>query len=105
MPANRATNPYGKTKSDIEQILADRRSRDPSWRVAVLRYFNPVGAHESGLIGEDPRGTPNNLSPYITQVAAGKLDVLPVFEQTTKRQTGLVSVITFTSDRPMGTCT
>ena len=79
MPANRATNPYGKTKSDIEQILADRRSENPSWRVAVLRYFNPVGAHESGLIGEDPRGTPNNLSPYIAQVAAGKLDVLPVF--------------------------
>ena len=79
MPANRATNPYGKTKSDIEQILADRRSQDPSWRVAVLRYFNPVGAHESGLIGEDPRGTPNNLSPYITQVAVGKLDILPVF--------------------------
>ena len=79
MPANRATNPYGKTKSDIEQILADRRSEDPSWRVAVLRYFNPVGAHESGLIGEDPRGPPNNLSPYITQVAAGKLDALPVF--------------------------
>ena len=79
MPANRATNPYGKTKSDIEQILADRRSQDPSWRVAVLRYFNPVGAHESGLIGEDPRGTPNNLSPCITQVAAGKLDALPVF--------------------------
>ena len=79
MPAKRATNPYGKTKADIEQILADRRSQDPSWRVAVLRYFNPVGAHESGLIGEDPRGTPNNLSPYITQVAVGKLEALPVF--------------------------
>jgi UDP-glucose 4-epimerase len=74
-----ATNPYGQTKLMAEQILADLHRADPSWRVASLRYFNPVGAHESGLIGEDPRGTPNNLMPYVAQVAVGRRARLQVF--------------------------
>ena len=73
------TSPYGATKLISENILTDVARADPSWRVALLRYFNPVGAHESGLIGEDPRGIPNNLMPYITQVAVGKRDRLQVF--------------------------
>jgi UDP-glucose 4-epimerase len=63
----------------IEEILRDEAKADPAWRVALLRYFNPVGAHSSGLIGEDPNGIPNNLMPYIAQVAMGKLKELPVF--------------------------
>ncbi|ABA48805.1 UDP-glucose 4-epimerase GalE [Burkholderia pseudomallei] len=74
-----ATNPYGQTKLMAEQILRDVEAADPSWRVATLRYFNPVGAHESGLIGEDPAGIPNNLMPYVAQVAVGKLEKLRVF--------------------------
>lgn len=74
-----ATNPYGWTKYMIEQILQDLCAADPELSVALLRYFNPVGAHESGLIGESPRGIPNNLMPYITQVANGKLERLSVF--------------------------
>lgn len=74
-----ATNPYGHTKLMIEQILRDLYISDNSFNIAILRYFNPVGAHKSGLIGEDPKGIPNNLVPYITQVAAGKLDELKVF--------------------------
>jgi UDP-glucose 4-epimerase len=74
-----ATNPYGATKLMSEDILRDTERADPSWRIALLRYFNPVGAHESGLIGEDPRGTPNNLMPYIAQVAVGKRERLRVF--------------------------
>ena len=74
-----ATNPYGATKLVGEGILRDVERSDPSWRVALLRYFNPVGAHESGTIGEDPRGTPNNLMPYIAQVAVGKRPKLQVF--------------------------
>ncbi len=73
------TNPYGRTKLFIEEILRDLYKSDNSWDIAILRYFNPVGAHESGLIGEDPSGIPNNLMPYITQVAVGKLDCLSVF--------------------------
>ncbi|NCP67936.1 UDP-glucose 4-epimerase GalE [Candidatus Peregrinibacteria bacterium] len=73
------TNPYGQTKAMIEQILADLVSSDQGWSVARLRYFNPAGAHISGLIGEDPNGIPNNLPPYISQVAVGKLDVLKIF--------------------------
>ena len=73
------TNPYGATKLMSENILTDLGHADPSWRIALLRYFNPVGAHDSGLIGEDPRGTPNNLMPYITQVAVGKRERLQVF--------------------------
>jgi UDP-glucose 4-epimerase len=74
-----ASNPYGRTKLMIEEILRDVAATDPAWRVALLRYFNPVGAHVSGLIGEDPNGVPNNLMPYIAQVAIGKLKELPVF--------------------------
>lgn len=73
------TNPYGRSKLHIEQILADLTASDPHWRVACLRYFNPVGAHPSGLIGEDPRGTPNNLMPFLAQVAAGQRTSLNVF--------------------------
>ena len=73
------TNPYGWTKYMIEQILRDVANANPGWAVALLRYFNPIGAHESGLIGEDPVGVPNNLVPYIAQVASGKLAKLRVF--------------------------
>ena len=78
MPTS-ATNPYGYTKVMIEQILHDLCISDPEWRVVALRYFNPIGAHKSGLIGEDPNGIPNNLLPYIGQVAVGKLEQLSVF--------------------------
>ena len=73
------TNPYGETKLMIERILKDASSANPELSVCVLRYFNPIGAHESGLIGEDPRGIPNNLLPYVAKVAAGKLECLNVF--------------------------
>ncbi|MET0961398.1 MAG: UDP-glucose 4-epimerase GalE [Noviherbaspirillum sp.] len=73
------TNPYGRSKLMVEQILGDLEVTDPSWRIGVLRYFNPVGAHESGLIGEDPRGIPNNLMPFIAQVAVGRRERLSVF--------------------------
>ncbi|MGK7376282.1 UDP-glucose 4-epimerase GalE [Planococcus sp. 1R117A] len=72
-------NPYGRTKLIIEEILRDIYRSDPSWRIAILRYFNPIGAHESGRIGENPTGIPNNLMPYITQVAVGKREQLQVF--------------------------
>lgn len=75
----RTTNPYGETKREIERILSDVCVSDKDWSVSVLRYFNPIGAHESGLIGEDPKGIPNNLLPYITQVAGGKLPYLSVY--------------------------
>ena len=78
-PKGRCTNPYGWTKWMIEQILTDMHTADPEWNVVLLRYFNPIGAHPSGLIGEDPNGIPNNLMPYITQVAVGKLEKLHVF--------------------------
>ena len=74
-----ATNPYGRSKLMLEDILRDLSRSDESWKIALLRYFNPVGAHESGIIGEDPNGIPNNLMPYITQVAVGKLPQLSVF--------------------------
>ncbi|ESH93655.1 UDP-glucose 4-epimerase [Cupriavidus sp. HPC(L)] len=74
-----ATNPYGQTKLMGEQILRDLERADPHWRIGYLRYFNPVGAHESGLIGEDPGGVPNNLMPYVAQVAAGRRERLMVF--------------------------
>ncbi|MBQ3219970.1 MAG: UDP-glucose 4-epimerase GalE, partial [Clostridia bacterium] len=73
------SNPYGSTKLFIEYILKDLYAADPTFNIAILRYFNPVGAHESGLIGEDPKGIPNNLCPYITQVAVGKREYLGVF--------------------------
>ncbi|KRE79908.1 UDP-glucose 4-epimerase GalE [Arthrobacter sp. Soil763] len=74
-----ATNPYGRTKEQIEDILADLGEADSRWSIALLRYFNPVGAHESGLIGEDPSGTPNNLLPFVAQVAVGRRDMVRVF--------------------------
>ena len=74
-----AINPYGRTKLFIENILTDLYTADNDWCVALLRYFNPIGAHKSGLIGEDPKGIPNNLMPYIAQVAVGKLEKLHVF--------------------------
>ena len=74
-----ATNPYGRTKLFLEEILRDLCAADSSFNVAILRYFNPIGAHESGLIGEDPNGIPNNLCPYITKVAVGKLDKVHIF--------------------------
>jgi UDP-glucose 4-epimerase len=74
-----ATNPYGQTKLIGETILRDLGASDPAWQTATLRYFNPVGAHESGLIGEDPRGTPNNLMPYVAQVAVGRREFLQVY--------------------------
>lgn len=73
------TNPYGRSKWMVEEILHDIARADPSWKVVLLRYFNPVGAHESGQIGEDPKGIPNNLLPYISQVAVGRLKVLSIF--------------------------
>lgn len=73
------TNPYGRTKLICEDILRDLQAADPRWQVAILRYFNPVGAHESGLIGEHPNGIPNNLMPFITQVAVGKREFLSIF--------------------------
>jgi UDP-glucose 4-epimerase len=73
------TNPYGKTKYFIEEILFDMCKADPSWNVVILRYFNPVGAHKSGLIGEDPKGLPNNLMPYVAQVCVGKLPHVRVY--------------------------
>lgn len=78
-PTSRPTNPYGRSKLMVEDMLSDLASSDARWRIGVLRYFNPVGAHKSGLIGEDPRGVPNNLLPYITQVAVGQLAELAVF--------------------------
>ena len=78
-PMGEITNPYGRTKAMLEQILTDIQKADPEWNVILLRYFNPIGAHKSGKIGENPNGIPNNLMPYITQVAVGKLKCLGVF--------------------------
>ena len=78
-PKGQCTNPYGWTKSMLEQILTDMQKADPEWNVILLRYFNPIGAHPSGTMGENPSGIPNNLMPYITQVAVGKLKELSVF--------------------------
>ena len=78
-PKGKITNPYGQTKGMLEQVLIDLQAADPEWNVVLLRYFNPIGAHKSGLIGEDPKGIPNNLVPYIAQVAVGKLECLGVF--------------------------
>lgn len=86
-----AVNPYGRTKQMIEDILMDLHHSDPTWSIAILRYFNPIGAHESGKIGEDPSGIPNNLMPYISQVAVEKLQSLTVFgnDYPTKDGTGV----------------
>lgn len=78
-PKGQCMHPYGWTKSMLEQILTDMHTSDSSWNVVILRYFNPIGAHKSGLIGEDPSGIPNNLMPYVTQVAVGKRPELGVF--------------------------
>ncbi len=78
-PKGQCTNPYGWTKSMMEQIMTDFQKANPDWNVILLRYFNPVGAHKSGMIGEDPKGIPNNLMPYIAQVAVGKREKLGVF--------------------------
>lgn len=78
-PKGAPTNPYGWTKSMLEQVLTDIHTSDPEWNVILLRYFNPIGAHKSGLIGEDPKGIPNNLLPYVAQVAIGKLKCVGVF--------------------------
>lgn len=78
-PKGECTNPYGWSKSMMEQIMIDLQKSDPAWKIVLLRYFNPIGAHKSGKIGEDPQGIPNNLLPYIAQVAVGKLDYLRVF--------------------------
>ncbi|MCQ2532360.1 MAG: UDP-glucose 4-epimerase GalE [Saccharofermentans sp.] len=78
-PKGVCTNPYGWTKHMLEQILTDIQKADPTWNVILLRYFNPIGAHKSGLIGEDPKGIPNNLLPYVAQVAVGKLQTIGVF--------------------------
>lgn len=78
-PKGTPTNPYGWTKHMLEQILTDLHTADPEWNVILLRYFNPIGAHESGLIGEDPKGIPNNLLPYVAQVAIGKRECVGVF--------------------------
>ena len=82
------TNPYGETKLMIERILKDLHASDPEWSVSILRYFNPIGAHKSGMIGEDPQGIPNNLLPYITQVAAGRRECLSVFGNDYKTHDG-----------------
>lgn len=78
-PKGTCTNPYGWTKWMLEQVLSDVQKADPEWNVILLRYFNPIGAHESGLIGEDPKGIPNNLLPYVAQVAVGRLPEVGVF--------------------------
>ncbi len=91
MPTGLPTNAYGHSKLMIEEILRDLSESDPSWRIVILRYFNPIGAHESGLIGEDPNGIPNNLMPFITQVAVGRRDTLSIFgnDYNTKDGTGV----------------
>ncbi|MGN0302152.1 MAG: UDP-glucose 4-epimerase GalE [Anaerotardibacter sp.] len=78
-PLHECTNPYGETKAMLERILTDFFKADPEWNIVLLRYFNPIGAHESGRIGEDPKGIPNNLLPYVAQVATGKLERINVF--------------------------
>jgi UDP-glucose 4-epimerase len=78
-PVGGTTNPYGTSKLMVENILRDLQVSDPEWRIAILRYFNPVGAHSSGLIGEDPNGIPNNLMPFVAQVAVGRREYLRVF--------------------------
>jgi UDP-glucose 4-epimerase len=90
-PKGSPTNPYGWTKSMLEQILTDLHTADSEWNVILLRYFNPIGAHESGIIGEDPKGIPNNLLPYVAQVAVGRLEKVGVFgnDYPTKDGTGV----------------
>ena len=95
-----ATNPYGQTKLVIENMLRDLSASDSSWRIGILRYFNPVGAHASGLIGEDPQGLPNNLLPFVAQVAVGRRAVLHVWgnDYATQDGTGVGDYIQDVSD-------
>lgn len=86
MKRGETTSPYGTTKAMIEKILEDLYFSDNSWNIILLRYFNPVGAHESGLIGEEPNGIPNNLMPYVMKVASGKLETLSIFKMTIQLQ-------------------
>lgn len=79
LPRGKTSNPYGTSKSMVEQVLTDLHKADPEWSIVLLRYFNPIGAHVSGLMGEDPQGIPNNLMPYIAQVAIGRLQQLSIF--------------------------
>ena len=79
LPRGKTSNPYGTSKSMVEQVLTDLHQADPEWSIVLLRYFNPIGAHHSGLIGEDPQGIPNNLMPYIAQVAIGRLQQLSIY--------------------------
>lgn len=104
-PTGTPTNPYGRSKLMVEELLKDLAQSDPRWRIALLRYFNPVGAHTSGLIGEDPNGIPNNLLPYVSQVAIGKLKQLSVFggDYPTTDGTGCATTSTC-STWLMGTC-
>ncbi len=90
-PTGTPTNPYGRTKLMVEQILTDHAAANPDWKVVLLRYFNPIGAHASGLIGEDPKGIPNNLVPFVSQVAVGKRPALKVFgnDYATRDGTGI----------------
>ncbi len=87
MERKTASSPYGTTKIMIEKILEDLYAADNSWKISILRYFNPVGAHESGLLGENPNGIPNNLMPYVQKVAVGELKELTIFgnDYNTKR--------------------
>ncbi len=91
MGRGKTSNPYGTTKAMIEQILEDLYFSDNSWNICILRYFNPIGAHESGILGENPNGIPNNLMPYIMKVASGKLEKLNIFgnDYDTKDGTGM----------------
>ncbi len=88
MPRGKTSNPYGTSKAMVEQVLTDLVTADPEWSVVLLRYFNPIGAHPSGLIGEDPKGIPNNLMPFISQVAIGKREQLAIFGQDYPTQDG-----------------
>ena len=88
-PKGQCTNPYGWTKSMLEQIMMDMQKADPEWNIVLLRYFNPIGAHPSGTIGEDPNGIPNNLMPYVTQVAIGKRPELGVLHSRRYRRARL----------------
>ena len=96
-PKKPATNPYGWTKWMIEQILTDVHTADPTWNVVLLRYFNPIGAHQSGLIGEDPTGIPNNLVPYVAQTAIGKREAVHVFGNDYNTPDAPACATTFTS--------
>ena len=87
-PKGHCTNPYGQTKSMLEEVLMDIQKADNEWNIVLLRYFNPIGSHSSGLLGDDPNGVPNNIMPYISRVAAGKLEKLTIFGDDYKFEIG-----------------